>query len=218
MKAIFFLTSSNSPSGLLELHARLGVLDRGLEAGLGGAGAAGAERGAAEVEHGSATRRPLPSGPRMFSLRHRHVGEREPAGGGAADAALVHARLDDLEAGHVGRDEERRDLAFRRARRPGVRAITVRHVGDAAVGDVALLAVEDARLAVGARRGRGLHVAGVGAGFGFGEREGAELLAVDQVGQPACLLLLGAEEEQGADADRVVGVDEDGRRRRSGRR
>ena len=36
------------------------------------------------------------------------------------------------------------------------------------------------------------------------------LSAVDQVGQPAPLLLLGAEQQQGADADGVVGVDEDG--------
>ena len=46
----------------------------------------------------SATCSPLPSWPRMFSLRHEHVVERQPAGGRAADAALFHPLLDDLES------------------------------------------------------------------------------------------------------------------------
>ncbi len=62
------------------------------------------------------------------------------------------------------------------------------------------------------RRGRRLHVGGVGAGFRFGQRECGQLAAADQIGQPLPLLLVGAEQQQRPHADRMVGVDEDRRR------
>ena len=95
-------------------------------------------------------------------------------------------------------------LAVRR-RRAGHHGEDVR---DAAVGDVVLGAVQDVRGAVLGRRRGGLDVAGVGAGFGFGEREGAELRAVEEPRQPLRLLFLRAEEHERANADRVVRVDE----------
>ena len=120
--------------------------------------------------------------------------------------------FDDLEAGHVGRDEERRDLRSRSLPGTGVRAMTVSTLGDAAVGDVALLAVEDEAVPSALGVAGRLHVGGVGAGFGLGQGERGQLAPADQIGQPRRFLLLGAEQQQGADADRVVGVDEDGRR------
>ena len=57
--------------------------------------------------------------------RHGHVVKRQPGRGGAADAALGHARFDHLEAGHVGRDQEGRDLRSRCEPGTGVRAMTV---------------------------------------------------------------------------------------------
>ena len=63
--------------------------------------------------------------------------------------------------------------------------------------------------AVGRRRGRCLHVRGVGAGVRLGQRERAQLASADQIGQPLRLLFFGAEQEQRPDADRMVGVDED---------
>ena len=203
---------------LLELHALLGVLDGGLQAGLGGAGAAGAEGGAAEVEHGQRDAQALADLAEDVLGGHGHVVEGQPGRGGAADAALGHARLDHLEAGHVRRDQEGGDLRLVAAGH-GRAGHHGQHVGDAAVGDVALLAVEDVGLAVGRRRGGRLHVGGVGAGFRLGQGEGGQLFAADQVGGSQRLfLLLGAEQQQGADADAVVGVDEDGGRRSSGRR
>ena len=95
------------------------------EAGLGRPGAAGAEGGAAEVEHGQGDAQPLAERAEDVLGRHGHVVEGEPGRGRAADAALGHARLDDLEAGHVGRDQEGGDLRLVPPPGPGVRAITV---------------------------------------------------------------------------------------------
>ena len=83
----------------------------------------------------------------MLRRRHGHVVEGQPGGGRAADAALGHPRLDDLEARHVGRDQKRRDLRVAAARigRAGHHG---QDVGDRAVGDVALAAVQDIGLAV----------------------------------------------------------------------
>ena len=62
-------------------------------------------------------------------------------------------------------------------------------LGDAAVGDPDLGAVEDVVLAVGAELGAGLDAAGVGAGGRLGEGEGGKVLAGGHAGQ--VLLLLG---------------------------
>ena len=97
----------------------------GAQAGLGGPGAAGAEGGPAEVEHGQGDAQALADLAQDVLGRHRHVVEGQPGRGRAADAALGHARLDDLEAGHVRRHQEGGDLRSRCCRRPGVRAITV---------------------------------------------------------------------------------------------
>ena len=67
------------------------------------------------------------------------------------------------------------------------------NLGNPPVGDVVLLAaVEDPALAVRSGRGAGLHISGVGTGLFFRQREGGQLRAVDQTGQPALLLLRSA--------------------------
>ena len=77
------------------------------------------------------------------------VGQDERAGGGAADAELVLFGADG-EAGSVALDEEGGELS----RRPTF-GEDGEQVGEAAVGDPHLLAVEDVVLAVGARARRG---------------------------------------------------------------
>ena len=95
-----------------------------LDAELGGAGATGAERGAAEVEHGERHAQPFAQLAENVFLGHEHVLERQPRRRGAAHAALGHPLFHDLEAGHLGRDQKRGDLGFlaaghRRARHDG---------------------------------------------------------------------------------------------------
>jgi len=137
MKAIFFLTSSNSPDRLLELHAGVGMMDRCLQASTSDAGHSSRRTWCGRNRARSTRwRRPLPMDEDVLRS-HRHVGELEPAGRGAADAALFHARFEDLEAGHVGCHQERRDLGLL-----GARHRCPRHdredAGDAAVRDVAV--------------------------------------------------------------------------------
>ncbi len=62
------------------------------------------------------------------------------------------------------------------------------------------------------RRGH-LHVRRIGAGLLFGQRKRGQLFAVHQAREPFRLLLLGAEQQKGANADRVVRIRENGRRR-----
>ena len=155
----------------------------------------------------SATLQPLAELAEHVLARDEHVVERQPAGRRAADAHLFHPLLDDLKAGHVGRDEKRGDLASspsgrRRAGHHG------QHLGDAAVGDPALLAVEHEAAAVGRRRGGRLHVRRIAAGFGLGQGKGADPLAARQLRQPLLLLLVGAKQDDRPRADRVMRIDE----------
>ena len=136
--------------------------------------------------------------PRMPHLAIRASTTSKPGMSGVTRKAVISFFLSAAGAGRAGHDGQ--------------------HVGDAAVGDLALRAVEDVGLAVRRRRGGGLHVAGVGAGLRLGQGEGGQLFAADQRRQPAAFLLLGAEQQQGADADAVMGVDEDGDGGVSGRR
>ena len=97
-----------------------------------------------------------------------------------ARAEAVAAALDQKAAHHVA--------AFLRDLGPHQR-----DVGDVAVGDPALGAVETvaARHRPGARQ----HAAGIGAEIGLGQTEAADRLAARQARQPVALLLLGAEGE-----------------------
>ena len=124
MRASFFCTSSKSPSGWPNWRRVRACSAARRRARLGHARAAGAESGAAEIEHRQRHLQPFAHGPRMFSLGDAHVLEGEPRGGRAADAELLHPRLDDAEARHVGRDEKGGHGVSSRPG-TGVRAMTV---------------------------------------------------------------------------------------------
>src|SRR5581483_642874 len=78
------------------------------------------------------------------------------------------------------------------------------------VRDEGLAAVDHPAVAV-AHRAR-LRAARVGAGLGLGEAEGPELLAAEQLGQVALPLLVGAEVDEGRDAQADRGLQGDGQR------
>ena len=111
---------------------------------------------------------------------------------------------------HAALDEERADAA-RAGGRVGL-GVDDQRVGDGAVGDPHLRAVEDEAVALlfGARR----HRDDVGAGAGLGHRQRADMLAGDQLGQIAPLLRLIAVAHDLVDAEigmRAVGEADRGR-------
>ena len=177
MKAIFFLTSSNSASGCLNCTRFLACSQRPHGASLRRARCSWRRRwsGRSRARSGR-LRSPLPSWPRMFSSGTTMFSKASRPVAVPRMPTLSIALLEHLETGHVGRHQEGGDLLLLaespgtadpgRARHDG------QHAGDAAVGDPALGAVEDVGLAVWRRRGGGLHVGGVGAGFGLGQGEG----------------------------------------------
>ena len=134
-----------------------------------------------------ATLKPSPSAP--MRLRRRNAAAGEAQAGERVRRDDVDA-LGDREAGRVGVDDEGADAARALRRRivlvAGAREDDV-EVGDAAVRDPGLLAVEDVAVAVGARRAR--HRGDVGAGVGLGERERGDRLAARHARQVARLLL-----------------------------
>src|SRR4051794_5704694 len=82
------------------------------------------------------------------------------------------------------------------------------HVGARAVADVALLAVQDPG-AIRLLDRPGSHVVGVGARLGLGQREGRQLPPGGEVGEKALLLLVGAEERDPLETDRLVDAEHD---------
>ncbi|EGJ74113.1 putative pimeloyl-CoA dehydrogenase, small subunit [Streptomyces sp. Tu6071] len=113
--------------------------------------------------------------------------------GAQARRAVLHDEALDLVVGHVPRphDEE---------------------IGEGAVADPLLLAVEHPRVALAAR-GRGEPGGGARADEGFGEGEGAELLPAGHRGQPPRLLLLRAAGPYRAHRQLGVHPEEGGERR-----
>ena len=133
--------------------------------------------------------KPCPTSPRRAASGTRTPCEEQLGRRLAAQPELV-LDLAGLEAGGVGRHEERRHAA---------RAVVAGagedegDVGPRAVGDEELLAVDHpVRPVAGRARGE---VAGVGPGAGLGEAEAAELRRGGELRQPLLLLLLGAVEE-----------------------
>ena len=148
----------------------------------------------------SASFKPLPTCPRMFSLGTQHIMEGQPGGGGSANADFFHAGFDDFKPFHVRRDQKRSNFA--------VRFFLVRsaghygeNAGDAAVGDVAFFAVQNISAAIGRGFRAGLHVGGIGTGFGFGQCEGGQLFAVGDGLHPTGFLCGGAKSSRVAKAD-----------------
>src|SRR5262245_46578208 len=212
MKAIFFLTSSNSPSVCLNWTRVLACWTAAARQVF----AAPMQLAPKVVRPKSntvrATRKPFPSAPRMFSAG---TGMSLNASRAGAVPRMPHFGIRASTTSKPRMSGGPRKAVIFVPPAPGPRRAghDRQHVGDAAVGDVALLAVQDECLAVRRRHGHRLHVGRVGAGFGLGQGEGAQLLAARHVRQPAPLLFVGAEEKQGTRADRVVRVDEHGKRR-----
>ena len=118
-------------------------------------------------------------------LRHPHVVEEQLGGvlGVLADLVQVAAAL---EALHAALDHEQRDALVAGV---GVGARDDDHqVGQDAVGDERLAAVEDVVVAL--VDGGGADALEVGAGARLGHRDRGDLLAAGQVGEPALLLLV----------------------------
>ena len=148
----------------------------------------------------SVSTKPMPSSPSRFAERHAAVLEDQLGGVRGAHAELV-LLAPGAEARRPALDDERRDALLAR------RAVGHRHdhrgVGDAAVGDEVLRAVEHPVLAV-AHRGRA-HAAGVRARARLGEPPAAHLLAARERRQEAALLLLAAGQVDVGGAQAVVG-------------
>ena len=135
--------------------------------------------------------------------RHLAIGQDQRAGGRSADAELVLLRAH-REAGRVALDEERGELL----------AVDLgedrEHVGEAAVGDPHLFAVQDVVLAVGRKHRARAAVHGVGSRRRFRERIGADPFAGRQLGQILLLLRLGAVPDDGQRADADVRAERHG--------
>ena len=159
----------------------LRVLERRFEAGAGRADRAPDDPVAGLVE----------AGERAFQRAHlgqdgvggqAHVVEQQLGGDRGAQAELLVDVLGGEALGALG-DEEAADALV------GLRPDDG-DVGDRAVGDPHLLAVQDPVVAVAA--GAGPHRAGVRAGVGLGQAEAADRLAGGHPRQPLLLLLLRA--------------------------
>ena len=148
--------------------------------------------------------KPSPSAPSEILSGHAAVGENHFRGVAGAQAELVFF-LAGLESGRSLFDDEGADA---------VRAfgfVGHRHhhgnVGIVAVGGEGLRAVDDPVIAVALRGGA--RAAGVGAGFGLGQRPRADFFALGERRQIFLLLRFGAEFEDVIAAERIVRRDDD---------
>ena len=188
---------------------RLRVLGGELEAGLGQAdgerrdGDPAVVQGLEELAEAPAARA------QQVLLRHPAAGEGQAVGVGRVPAELVVGRLDG-EARGAGRHQDRADLgaAVLAGAGAGGDGDDRGDVG-ARVGDERLGAVDDPLAGGLVEPGAGAGGAGVRAGVGLGQAERRERAAGDQVGQPALLLLLGAEAEDRVDAQADAGAQGD---------
>lgn len=144
----------------------------------------------------------LPCGAEDVRTRHPDVRERQLRGVLGRQADLLQ-RAGAREARGVGVDDEQADAVLP-GRRIGADGDD-EEVGEHAVGDEGLRAVDDEVVAVG-DRGRGDR-GEVGAGAGFGQRDGADLLAGDHRREPAFVLLIGTERDEVRGDEIVLTVD-----------
>ena len=210
--ADFFLHQIELAQRFLELPPRIRVCDRELQARFRATGATRAKSGPSEVQHRQRHLQAFAQLAEHVLHRHLHVFHGEASGRRPANSQLRHARFQHREARHVWRHEERRDRGLVGARHRRARHHR-QHLRDRRVRDVALLAIQNKMRAVRARCRSRLHVGCVGAGLFFREREGGQLFAAHERWEPFLLLLLGAEQEQRPDADRVMRIGEDRRGR-----
>ena len=194
-----------APDRPAERLALLRVVERALEGRLHPADGAERHREPLPLEVGHDQVEALVLLAEQVLRGHAHVGERQLAGVGRVPAELLELARH-LEAGHALLEHEEREAvvaALLRRLHGGhveVRAHAVRDERLGAVHDV---------LAVLAARER-LQARDVGAGARLGDRERADLLALEPGHDPALLLLLGAELEDRRHRDPDVPADPGG--------
>ena len=112
--------------GLVELLPRVRVFDREFQASLRRAGATRAEGRPPKIENGQRDLQTFAERSENIFFRHLHLAHRESPSRRAANSHFRHARFENFESRHVGRNQKCGD------RRPsllfpgtGVRAITV---------------------------------------------------------------------------------------------
>ena len=134
----------------------------------------------------------------------------EPDGGGhrGADPHLVFVRPVG-DASQVAGDGEGGDLPLLLRRVGGGLGEDGEEVGDAAVGDPDLLAVQHIVRSVGRLDCAGADAECVAAGARLGEAEGRDHLAAGELGEPPALLRVGAEEQEALESDRRVRAQRD---------
>ncbi len=185
---------------LAELHARPGVLDAQFERTFADAHAQAGHQGALQIEPAHDDLDAFVFLAHQVGCRHAAVVEHQLAGLAAAKAHLDEL-LRHLEAGEILLDDEGRDALGAKLRR-GL-GVDQQHVGDRAVGDVDLGAVEDVVVALTVRAGA--HGAQrIRAGAGFGQAERADFRAVAQAGQVLAALRLVGVAEDVVDAQVIV--------------
>ena len=146
--------------------------------------------------------KPAPRGPSRFCLGHPAVGEGQRPRVGRVPAHLP-VRLALLVAGRAVLDDQVRDLVVAGAR--GDRTWPEISVPALVMNCFAPSITHSPSSSVA----RVLDVAGVRAGLGLGEPEGAELASGAEIRQQPLLLLVGAEEVDRLRAERGVGAQRD---------
>ena len=186
--------------GLAELNPLLGVLQGGLIGPLGDAQGLGCDADTAAVEGGHGDFEAVTLLAQQVFLGYLHIIKDQLSGRGGADTHLVIvvAKLESLPAllHNEGGDAPGADVRGG----DGKDHIGVRLGG---VGDEDFAAVEQPVVAL--VHGGGLGAAGIGAGVGLGEAEGANFFTSGQGHQIFLLLLLGAEGEDRPGAKGHVG-------------
>ena len=193
--------------GSAKCNPCLGVVGRGLEAGLGQSDGEGADRDTSVIQ---SLKELLEAGARLAEqvlAWHVAVVEGQPVSVGRVPAQLVVGRLDD-ESLCAGRDQDRTDLG--RAVRIVAGTGRDRHNGGdvgATVGDECLGTADNPFVTIEA--GLGASGTGVGASLGLCQAKGCQRATGNKIGQPALLLLLGAVGEDWVDAESDTGRQRD---------
>ena len=184
----------------LELVAGLRPLDRLIHGTLSAAEHAGREGASTVVEAGERDIESAAFFMQQVGLGHLHIREPDACLPGAADAHLAAVLREDVDAFHVGVAHNRGDLLL------AVDCLLAHHgeqARDRARGRPFLLAVDDVVLAVFAELDGRLLTTRVAADLRLRQTERAEPF-LGQLGQPAGLLLVGAEEHDCLAADRLM--------------
>ena len=197
---------------LTELDALLGVLDGFLNGALAQTQSLRSDTDTAAVQGLHSDLEAVALLAQQTILGDNAILEDQVAGGRTADTHLLLV-LALREAGIGALDDEGRDLLHGTALLVGGLAGNSddnEDVGNVTVGDEALGAVQDPVLAGLIQDSSGLLALSVGTSAGLGQTEGADPLALAQLGQILHLLFLGTMLKDGSAAQRGVSRDDNG--------